>query len=366
MRALKLAVSSFRNLTAQEIDLDHDITLIMGDNGQGKSSIIEAIWLFSCAKSFRGATDGDMIAFGKDTATLKFIADCEGINRNMQINLKRGKRKEIFIGAEKLSRSADLIGGFVTVLFEPEHLAFISGSPERRRRAINISLCQCSPVYTKVLSEYNKILTSRASILKAGYSRQAQETLSVWNEGLCRRGAKLIIDRGRYIEELQEAALPIMKDISSGKEELSLSYINPFYTKGITEQEIYEKLLLETEKSSKKDWETGVTNVGPHRDDLDILIGGVQAKRFASTGQKRSAVIALKLAECDVLKERLHVKPVFLLDDVLSELDENRKAFILGKIGEYQVIITDCGKQTPPEGAAVIKVVEGKTECICT
>lgn len=362
MRALKLAVSSFRNLATQEIDLDHDITLIVGDNGQGKSSIIEAIWLFSCAKSFRGAADGDMIAFEQDTAGLKFLADCEGVTRSMQIQLKRGKRKDIYIGADKLSRSSDLIGGFVTVLFEPDHLAFISGSPERRRRAVNISLCQCSKIYTSVLSQYNKILNSRAALLKAGYSEQAERTLEVWDEGLCRRGARIILERGRYIEELERAAQPIMRDISSGKEEMTLTYLNPYYTKGIKEEEIYEALITSLKKAGARDWETGTTSVGPHRDDMDIRIGGVQAKRFASTGQKRSAVIALKLAECDVLQQRLDVKPVFLLDDVLSELDEKRKAFILERIGGYQVIITDCSRDARPEGAAVLHVVEGKTE----
>ena len=362
MRALRLAVSQFRNLAPQEIDLDHDVTLIVGDNGQGKSSIMEAIWLFSCAKSFRGASDADMIAFESDRANLKFLADCEGVTRSMQMNLVRGKRKEIFIGADKLSRSSDLIGGFVTVLFEPDHLAFISGSPERRRRAVNISLCQCSRVYTSVLSQYNKILNSRAALLKAGYSAQAEKTLEVWDEGLCRRGARIIYERGLYVEELSQAAAPIMNDISSGKEKLELQYLNSFYTKGIKEEEIYKELILALKRSRNKDWETGTTGVGPHRDDIDVLIGGVQAKRFASTGQKRSAVISLKLAECDVLKERLDVKPVFLLDDVLSELDEKRKAFILERIGGYQVIITDCSKEARPEGAAVLQVVEGKTE----
>lgn len=362
MRALKLAVSSFRNLATQEIDLDQDITLIIGDNGQGKSSIIEAIWLFSCAKSFRGASDGDMIAFEKQTAGLKFLADCEGVTRSMQIKLQRGKRKEIYIGADKISRSSDLIGGFVTVLFEPEHLAFVSGSPERRRRSINISLCQSSKIYTKMLSQYNNILNSRAALLKDGYSAQAQATLDVWDEGLCRRGARIVWERGRYIEDLEKAAKPIMTDISSGKEKLTLSYLNPYYTKGISEEELYQTLLDALRRARSKDWETGTTSVGPHRDDMDILIGGVQAKRFASTGQKRSAVIAMKLAECEVLQERLDVKPVFLLDDVLSELDESRKSFILERIGGYQVIITDCGKQTRPKGAAVLRVSEGKTE----
>ena len=364
MRALKLAVTSFRNLKPQEIDLDHDITLIIGDNGQGKSSIIEAIWLFSCAKSFRGASDGDMIAFDAAKAGLKFKADCEGVTRTMQIQLQRGKRKEIFIGADKISRSSELIGGFVTVLFEPDHLGFISGSPERRRRMINISLCQCSKIYTATLSQYNKILNSRAALLKAGYSQTAEQTLEVWDEGLCRRAARIIFERGRYIEELTESANTMMQEISSGKETLSIQYKNPYYKKEISEEEIFFALYEAMKRSRRKDWETGVTEIGPHRDDVDILIGGVQAKRFASTGQKRSAVIAMKLAECNVLQNRLGVKPVFLLDDVLSELDEGRKEFILGHIRDYQVIITDCGRQTKPQGAAVLRVTDGQTEYI--
>lgn len=364
MRALTLSVQSFRNLKPQEINFDHDITLIIGDNGQGKSSIIEAIWLFSCAKSFRGASDGDMIAFDADKAGLKFKADCEGVTRTMQIQLQRGKRKEIFIGADKISRSSELIGGFVTVLFEPDHLGYISGSPERRRRMINISLCQCSKIYTATLSQYNKILNSRTALLKSGYSQTAQQTLEVWDEGLCRRAARIILERGRYIEELTASADLIMKDISSGKETLSIQYKNPYYEKGIFEEEIYNQMYSDIKKSRKKDWETGITEIGPHRDDVDILIGDVQAKRFASTGQKRSAVIAMKLAECEVLKNRLGVKPVFLLDDVLSELDQGRKEFILGHIRDYQVIITDCGREAIPQGAAILKVTDGKTEVI--
>lgn len=364
MRALKLAVQSFRNLKPQEIDLDHDITLILGDNGQGKSSIIEAIWLFSCAKSFRGASDGDMIAFEADKAGLKFKADCEGVTRTMQIQLQRGRRKEIYIGADKISRSSDLIGGFVTVLFEPDHLGFISGSPERRRRMINISLCQCSKIYTATLSQYNKILNSRAALLKGGYSSTAEQTLDVWDEGLCRRAARIILERGRYMEELNKAADTMMQEISSGKENLSIQYKNSYYKTGITEEEIFGPLYQSMKRSRKKDWDTGVTEIGPHRDDVEILIGGVPAKRFASTGQKRSAVIAVKLAECEVIKNRLGVKPVFLLDDVLSELDEGRKEFILSHIRDYQVIITDCGRQARPNGAAILKVTDGKTEVI--
>ena len=155
-----------------------------------------------------------------------------------------------------------------------------------------------------------------------------------------------------------------MQEISSGKENLSIEYKNPFYYKNVIEEDIYQKVYAAMNQSRKKDWETGITEIGPHRDDVEVLIGGVQAKRFASTGQKRSAVIAMKLAECEVLKSRLGVKPVFLLDDVLSELDEGRKEFILGSIRDYQVIITDCGRQTRPEGANILRVTDGQTEGI--
>ena len=157
------------------------------------------------------------------------------------------------------------------------------------------------------------------------------------------------------LDELKKILEPLLKH-----KRMTLEKDNIY----ITEEEIFGPLYQSMKRSRKKDWDTGVTEIGPHRDDVEILIGGVPAKRFASTGQKRSAVIAMKLAECEVIKNRLGVKPVFLLDDVLSELDEGRKEFILSHIRDYQVIITDCGRQARPNGAAILKVTDGKTEVI--
>lgn len=359
----KLRLSGFRNLKDQIVEFSEGKTaLVLGDNGQGKSSLIEAIWLFSCAKSFRGAADSDMIAFGRDEASLKALVDCEGVEMQIGIRLARGKRKEITIGSEKLKRSADLVGNFITVLFEPDHLSFVSGGPDKRRRGLDISLCQCSRGYTKALSEYNRILASRTALLKGGRKPGAEETLSVWDEALAERGARVIAERGALVRDLSRCGKPILRDLSGGREELSLQYTSPFYREGASSDEIRDSLLRALNAAHARDFEAGATTVGPHRDDLEISIGGLSARRFASTGQKRSAVVALKLAECEVLKERLSARPVFLLDDVLSELDPERCAFICERIGQYQVILTDCSPRPEINGAQVFRVAGGLVE----
>ncbi len=356
MRAQKLQVAGFRNLVPQVLDLSADTTLIVGDNGHGKSNIIEALWLFSCAKSFRGAPDSEMLAFGQERAQLRFLADSEGVALNLLIEMQRGRRKQFFIGAQKLAKSADLIGSFVTVLFEPDHLSLIKGSPDRRRRALNVSLCQCSRGYTTAISEYNRILNSRGALLKNADGRPP-DILQTWDEALALRGAKIILARREYVRQLEAAAAPILLELSGGAEQLGLGYKSQ--AEGETEGDLYESLLELLQQNRDRDLETGITNAGPHRDDMAVDINDLPARKYASSGQKRSAVLALKLAEGEVLRQNLRVCPVFLLDDVLSELDGSRREFILSRIRDFQVIITDCSTERVAMDAAVYRVTNG-------
>ena len=335
MKVKRIEVINFRNLLPQVIDINEKCTLFYGDNGQGKTNILETVWLLSCGKSFRASQDKEMIAFDKEDGKVTLLCSDEIRENRFEALLHRNKRKEIFIDGEKITKNADLLGNLVTVLFVPDHLSLIKGSPENRRRFLDISLCQQSRSYFNALKEYNKILEGRNSLLKQIAKReQPVELLDVWDEALLQRNIKIVKARKEYIENLSPLCKKVQAEISGGKEETQLSY----QTNSIDENEI--KYLLRDAR--EQDLYTGSTSVGCHRDDMDIILNGTSLKKYGSEGQKRSAVISLKLAEGEILKEQMNISPVFLLDDVLSELDLNRREYILSKIDKFQVIITDC------------------------
>ncbi len=335
MKVKRIEALNFRNLLPQVIDINEKCTLFYGDNGQGKTNILETVWLLSCGKSFRAAQDKEMIAFEKEDAKVTLLCGDEIRENKFEAVLHKSKRKEIFIDGEKITKNADLLGNLVTVLFVPDHLSLIKGSPENRRRFLDISLCQQSRSYFNALKEYNKILDGRNSLLKQIAKReQPLELLDVWDEALLQRNIKIVKMRDEYIKKLSPLCNKIQKEISDGKEEAFLSY----QTGSTDEAEI--KYLLRDAR--EQDLYSGSTSVGCHRDDMDIILNGTSLKKYGSEGQKRSAVISLKLAEGQILENEMNLSPVFLLDDVLSELDSFRREYILSKIDNFQVIITDC------------------------
>ena len=358
MQVSQIEFYQFRNLENQLLAPGRGTTLIYGDNGQGKTNIIEAIWLFSCGKSFRAAADREMIRFGCDTARLKMRASDPVRDVGFEAVLHRERRKELFVSGEKLKKNADLLGGLCTVLFVPDHLRLVSGSPGERRRFLDISLCQQSKGYMVALGEYNKLLERKNALLKQGY-RLSDDELDVWDESLALRAAKITAASAAYIERLQEFCLAVQEELSGGEEELVLYYesqVDPHMAEADIAAAYLERLRYER----GTDLLNGVTGAGAHRDDLGIELNSAPLKKYGSQGQKRSAVLALKLAEGMVLEQAFGYSPVFLLDDVLSELDEGRREYILSKIEGRQVIITGCTREAAPAGTVRYYVKDGR------
>ncbi len=353
MTVEQIEVSNFRNLAEQKIEISPECTLFYGDNGQGKTNILETVWLLSCGKSFRCTQDKEMIAFNKESARVTLTV--KGIRENKyEARLFENKRKEVFIDGEKIKRNSSLLGNLVTVLFVPDHLSLIKGSPENRRRFLDISLCQQSPSYFAALKEYNKILEGRNLLLKQISKReQPEEILDIWDESLILRAEKIIKAREGFISKLNPLFSGFHNELSSGKEQTAVSYVTSFLN--------IEELAYNLRNNRTQDIYCGSTSIGCHRDDIDIIINGVSLKKYGSEGQKRSAVISLKLAEGEILEKEMEKRPVFLMDDVLSELDSERREYILSKINKFQVIITDCTQKITLPNILKYKVENGQS-----
>jgi DNA replication and repair protein RecF len=346
VRIEKITLSDFRNATRVEFAPGPGANVIYGDNAQGKTNILEAIWLFSGARSFRGARDDDFIRFNADSAKLELDFYAKGREQTASITVAV-KKKTVLLNGIKQSGQSKLAGEFCCVLFSPDHLLLVKQGPENRRRMIDLSLCQTFPKYADILDAYHKILKQRASLLRDIPRHPALlETLDIWDQSLIEYGAYIIWLRARYIKKLAPLAADVYRGISGEKEQLSLAYRPAI---GNVEADFqradYKETFQRAVKTGRRDdIDAGKTLCGPHRDDIDILIDGVSARAFGSQGQQRSCVLALKLAECGILEERNAEPPVVLLDDVMSELDDSRRSYLLQKFEGMQVIITCCDR----------------------
>lgn len=344
MRAVKLNLENFRNLKQQALNFTNEVNIIYGDNAQGKTNILEAIWIVSAGKSFRNVGDKELINHDEDFAKISLNFADEQREQRIDISYFRGRRKELKINDVKQRRIGDLIGKFTTVMFAPEHLNLVKEGPSERRRFIDFSLSELSPRYFGYIQEYNKIIERRNSLLKKIYDAPSlYDTLDVWDIKAAKAAAGVTRMRHDYVKRLYPLACDYLLELSGGKEKLSLEY-KAFAdsTDNLVENEIRELYLNKLRQSRGEDIKNGLTGIGPHRDDLHIEINGYSAKKFGSQGQQRSCVLALKIAEAQILYEEYDEHPVFLLDDVLSELDSKRQEYILSKLYGKQVIVTSC------------------------
>lgn len=343
MRVLNLEFKNYRNLTDGKIEPSENINVIYGNNAQGKTNIIEALWLFCGGHSFKGAKENEFIKFGEKFAKIK--ASFYSQNRQQEAEIIfQGNNKEVIINGVKKNSSASLIEKFNAVVFSPEDLTLVKRGPSARRRFIDSAICREKLKNAVLISKYNQTLNQRNALLKdIYYHSELKNTLSIWDENLCHLGAKIIFQRLKYIDKLSKDAEKYHFGISDNTEELKIIYNSNCSAKnGDDEKTIFNKLYKYLKESEKDDVNSGYTNIGPHRDDFNIIINKRKAKIFASQGQQRSAVLSLKLAEANVLSELTGENPVILLDDVLSELDKKRRDFLLNKIKDYQVFITTC------------------------
>ena len=333
MYVKKLKLTGFRNYKSEEFEFLPSTNILYGNNAQGKTNALEALYLFSIGKSFRTQQDRELISFDENFTRLYVEFEDRVRTNEIEIVVRRDRKKQIKINDVPISKMGDLIGKFCVILFSPDELNLTKGSPNARRRFLDIALSQMRPKYYHILKRYNKVLEQRNNLIKKlrfSPDARAKETLFVWNEKLSEYGIALIEYRKSFVEKLYEYSKQIHKEISG--EEFEIKYKSAFLSK----EEFKEKL----DTSIEKEIEQGFTLYGPHRDDLDIFTQGKDIKTYGSQGQHRSAVLALKLAQADMIYEEMGEYPVLLLDDIMSVLDSVRRAYLVGKIKNKQVIIT--------------------------
>ena len=344
----EISLTNFRNYENQKVDFHDRVNIILGENAQGKTNLLEALYIMSLGKSFRTAKDSEMIRFGSQMARVKTVSVKDGEDLTIEIGLIRNK-KSLKIDGVKKNRISDLLENVYIVIFSPDDLKIVKDEPEKRRKFIDRELCQLKPVYYDVLSRYKKALMQRNFLLKE--ERIDFSVLDIWDRELAGYGAKIIAYRMSFIDKLKIISRKIHSDLTEGREELSLSYESDIPLKGSgketevalsvkSQAEIAELFLNILLKNRKNDIKRRTTLRGPHRDDLRIEIGGVDVRNFGSQGQQRTSALSLKLAELILIEEETGEKPVLLLDDVLSELDRTRQRQLITSFGDIQIFIT--------------------------
>ena len=330
-----LELENFRNYETLSMQFDSGTNILYGDNAQGKTNILEAVYLSATTKSHKGSKDKDMINFTSQEAHIRTYVIKDGLENRVDMHLRKNKSKGIAINGQKIKKAADLLGLLNVVFFSPEDLSIIKNGPSERRRFVDMELCQLDHVYLHNLNHYNKSVNQRNRLLKDLYTNPSlKDTLFVWDSQLVSFGQKLIEQRMCFISQLNEIIYEIHQKLSGGKEELKIVY------EPDVSAELFEEKL---QKSQERDIRLKQTSVGPHRDDFSFLVGKVDIRKFGSQGQQRTAALSLKLAEIELVKKITKDVPLLLLDDVLSELDSSRQNYLLNSIGDIQTIITCTG-----------------------
>lgn len=330
-----IELTNFRNYESLSLKFDKGTNILYGDNAQGKTNILEAIYLSSITKSHKGSKDEDIIRFGENEAHLRTYIEKENDVYKVDMHLRKKGSKVIAVNGEKLKKAAGILGLLNVVFFSPEDLSIIKNGPSERRRFIDMELCQLDSFYLYNLNNYNKIVNQRNKLLKDIYTNYSlKDTLDIWDSQLISYGSKIIERRKSFVSQLNEIIYDIHKKLTGGKEEIFIKY------EPNTSIEDLEKKLKE---SQEKDIKLKMTTVGPHRDDICISINGTDIRKFGSQGQQRTAALSLKLSEIELVKKITKDTPVLLLDDVLSELDSKRHKYLLESIGNIQTIITCTG-----------------------
>lgn len=354
MLVKRLNLTNFRNIEQLCIEPCEGVNVIFGENAQGKTNLLESLWMFTGCKSFRCSRDREMVGFDTPFAknTVQFFAD----GREQEIHLYVDMHRTAMKNGVTLRSPAELIGSFTAVIFAPVHLALVKEGPAERRRFLDTALCQIKPSYAKALAKYNHTLGQRNALLKdMQFHPELLDTLDAWDDRLAAYGAAVVSARVQYTEELSAYSAEIYTGLSGNREKLKMRYVSNFGGYSGDACALKEQLKAQLLESRRDDIFNKMTIAGPHRDDLQIQIDALSARKFASQGQQRSAALAMKLAEANILKANTGEEPIILLDDVMSELDEHRQDYILNHLIGRQVFITCCDPTT------VLRLCEGKT-----
>lgn len=353
-----ISVNGFKNLKNVDIDTHEKLNILYGKNAQGKTNLIEAIWLCSGARSFRSTKDKRMI--GDDMQTMDISLSFKNDFREQDVKFCMAKpnlkEKNVFLNGVKLKTPSKLFGGLNCVIFTPEDLELSKGSPDNRRQFLDLSVSQIKNSYAGVVSKYETLLEQRNVLLKnISYGKSNKDELEVWDMQLAQMGAYISLLRFNYTKKLNVFAKKLYWEISNRKEELDVSYFSTVYkdnmlnTSSDVSKELAEAYLEVLKRNVDEDIRSGFTQKGVHRDDMVCRINGALAREDASQGQHRSTALILKLSQAYILDEEIDDHPVILLDDVLSELDRSRQAFVISRIHDMQVFITCCEKDIPFE-----------------
>ena len=361
MYVKQLEVKNFRNISHISVDPCEGINIIYGQNAQGKTNLLEGMWLFTGCRSFRASKDAELINFNSTKANLYMDFNAYGRDQSASLEISEG-RKFILNGVKQKSSSA-IMGEFLAVVFSPEHLSLVKDGPYERRRFLDIAISQLKPKYGVTLSQYNKSVAQRNVLLKdVQFHSELYDTLDIWEERIAFFASEIIRQRIGYINKLSQFTDEIYSGLSSEREKLNIEYSQQTVVYGDDKQELYENMKNQLYQSRRNDIVTGFTSVGPHRDDLSIKINLLPARTFGSQGQQRSAALALKLGEAAVIKSFSGQQPVAFLDDVMSELDVSRQNYILNHIKDWQVFITCCDPSTVSnlKAGKAFEIADGK------
>ena len=330
-----IELSNFRNYEREIFEFHKGTNVLYGDNAQGKTNVLEAIFVGGTTKSHKGSKDHEMIRSGQTEAHLRYFVEKKEKTFKVEVHMKRGSSKGIAIDGIPIRSSNELLGLSNIVFFSPEDLSIIKDGPEERRRFIDMELCQLNKSYLFYLTQYKKILKQRNALLKQIKEKpELKETLEIWNSQLVGNGKKIIRLREEFIEKLNRIMKKKHDSLTGGKEKIDISYCP-----NCREEEFESQLFLEEER----DIFLGTTTAGPHRDDMLFITEKKDLRKYGSQGQKRTAALSLKMAEIEIVEEITGEKPILLLDDVLSELDRNRQNYLLENIKGIQTIITCTG-----------------------
>lgn len=336
----KLHLTNYRNYEKLNIEFNKNINLIVGENGQGKTNIVEAIHLMSIGKSFRTSRDKELIKFNHENLYVK--GDYFGRNRDMQIEiLIQNNKKGIKVNSYSIQKIQELLGNFYVVVFSPEDLKLIKDGPKERRNFMDKEISQISPMYYHYLSDYNKKLSHRNKLIKN--KKIDFNLLDVYDETLCECASHIYIYRMKFIKNLAEIAKNMHFKLTSGKESIELDYKNQInINENDSREQVLEKYKKKLIESRDSDIYTKTTKVGIHRDDIFVTMNGMDIKSFGSQGQQRTASISLKLSEIELIKQSTNENPVLILDDVFSELDKHRQKLLIDNLFGIQMFITSA------------------------
>ena len=335
MKIKSLRLKDYRNYNLLKLDFDAAANIFYGDNAQGKTNILEAVYLSGITKSHRGAKDRDLIRFGKEEAHIETVVEKKGIEYQLDMHLKKNSPKGIAVNKIPIRKASELFGIVNLVFFSPEDLNIIKNGPSERRRFVDMELSQLDRVYLSDLYNYNRVVNQRNHLLKGGRdSGNIVDTLDIWDLQLIQYGNKIIERRKEFIKQVNEIISSVHKKLTGSKEDIQLIY-EPSNGNLTLEQTLI--------KNRERDMRIKSTSVGPHRDDICFMSGDLDIRRFGSQGQQRTAALSLKLSEIELVKQAIKDTPVLLLDDVLSELDKHRQNYLLDSINDIQTLITCTG-----------------------